>query len=966
MKILSRFFSPRLLYFLFIYNYLFAQTTEIETPKFSSKRGFYKQSFDLTITSDIPNATILYTLDCSDPKNSSTAFIRTSPTLVRIDPETTAGNKPKSPSVIVRACIKTTDNNFSRTITHTYLFIDKINVLSPHGQKPAAVWPAAATSANPQAIDYGMDPGIYNDFRYKDLIDNALLAIPTISIATNIDHFFSKTTGIYMNAMSSGLSWERPVSVELINPDESDGFQINAGIRIRGGWSSHGDNPKHAFRLFFRSEYGESKLRFRLFGKEGTDEFDKIDLRTSQNYAWSYPGHLAQYNTFITDVFSRDLQREMGQPYTRSRFYHLYLNGVYWGLYQTQERSEDSFAESYLGGTAEDYDVIKPDDNKQIEATAGNLNAYTQLWNSCKIGYTSYGEYFKIQGLNTDGTPNNTYKKLVDIDNLIDYMLITFFTGNYDAPVSKFGSDNMINNFFAVYNRNTNEGFKFFQHDAEHSLRTTAGEGPGIGLYENRVSLSRMNITSLSSFNPQWLHYRLTSNPEYRLKFADRVYKYFFNEGIMTPAKTTELFRKRVKEIELAIIGESARWGDTYSTPARTKDDDWLPAVNEILSSYFPFRTNIVISQLLNANLYTTINPPAFEVANQNVTGTSIVVNSGQKIKLSNPHNPNGTIIYTTNGVDPRAIGGAISPSGKDGGDEIEIVVQNPTIIKARILNGNNWSALHEIVINVMADLSNLKITEIHYHPLDNGSIGNAEYEFIEIKNTGKSTLDLSSASFAEGVDYIFPVGTLIAPNSFFLLASSKNEFKARYNFEPQGEYSGQLDNSGEKLVLLSASKDTVFAVKYDDEIPWPITPDGDGYSLVAKNSNPSENMNNAAQWRASYLLHGSPGKDDQNSTNVESSKTELPAEFMLNQNYPNPFNPSTIISFQLPKAGHVLLSIYDILGNEICTLVNEIKQPGNHIVEWEVKDRPLASGIYFYRLKTAEFISTKKMILLR
>ncbi|KAB2837936.1 MAG: hypothetical protein F9K45_12000, partial [Melioribacteraceae bacterium] len=336
-----------------------------------------------------------------------------------------------------------------------------------------------------------------------------------------------------MNALNSGSDWERPTSVELINPDGSTGFQANAGIRIRGGWSSHGDNPKHAFRLFFRSEYGDSKLRYPLFGDEGTDEFDKIDLRTAQNYAWSYPGHMGEYNTFISEVFSRDVQGKMGHPYTRSRFYHLYLNGVYWGLYQTQERAEENFAETYLGGNEEDYDVIKPDDNKQIEATSGSLAAYTELWNSCKSGYISYGEYYKVQGLNVDGTPNGSYKKLVDIDNLIDYMLIIFFTGNYDAPVSKFGGDNMINNFFAIYNRNSNEGFKFFQHDAEHSLRTTAGEGTGIGLYENRVNI-KMNITNIGSFNPQWLHYRLSSNPEYRMKFADHVYKHFFNEGILT------------------------------------------------------------------------------------------------------------------------------------------------------------------------------------------------------------------------------------------------------------------------------------------------------------------------------------------------------------------------------------------------------------------------------------------------
>lgn len=103
------------------------------------------------------------------------------------------------------------------------------------------------------------------------------------------------------------------------------------GFRIRGGWSRHDEFAKHAFRLFFRSEYGERKLRFPLFGDEGVNEFDKVDLRCSQNYSWSKGGEEAPYCTMNRDVFSRDCQRDMLQPYTRSRYYHLYLNGLLLG-----------------------------------------------------------------------------------------------------------------------------------------------------------------------------------------------------------------------------------------------------------------------------------------------------------------------------------------------------------------------------------------------------------------------------------------------------------------------------------------------------------------------------------------------------------------------------------------------------------------------------------------------------------
>lgn len=198
-------------------------------------------------------------------------------------------------------------------------------------------WPKR--SVNGQVMDYGMDPRITNHKEYSSLIIDSLLYIPSISLATDFHNLFDRQTGIYANPFGRGKQWERPVSMELIYPDQcadKENFQINAGLRIRGAYSRLQGNPKHSFRLYFKSIYGENNLRYPLFGTEGVDEFDKTDLRTSQNYSWAKDGDAR--NTMVREVFSRDIVREMGQPYTRSRYYHLYINGHYWGVYQTQER----------------------------------------------------------------------------------------------------------------------------------------------------------------------------------------------------------------------------------------------------------------------------------------------------------------------------------------------------------------------------------------------------------------------------------------------------------------------------------------------------------------------------------------------------------------------------------------------------------------------------------------------------
>jgi hypothetical protein len=96
----------------------------------------------------------------------------------------------------------------------------------------------------------------------------------------------------------------------------------------------------------------------------------------------------------------------------------------------------------------------------------------------------------------------------------------------------------------------------------------------------------------------------------------------------------------------------------------------------------------------------------------------------------------------------------------------------------------------------------------------------------------------------------------------------------------------------------------------------------------------------------------------------VEFSGLALPNEFKLEQNYPNPFNPTTTISYQLPKAGLVTLKVYDILGNEVAVLVNELKEQGRYTVQFDVYNLP--SGVYFCTLKTNDFSKTNKMILIK
>lgn len=263
--------------------------------------------------------------------------------------------------------------------------------------------------------------------------------------------------------------------------------------------------------------------------------------------------------------------------------------------------------------------------------------------------------------------------------------------------------------------------------------------------------------------------------------------------------------------------------------------------------------------------------------------------------------------------------------------------------------------------------MENLRVTEIHYHPLDESDDDNddGEYEFVELKNIGDETLDLSGINFSRGITYSFPNYAALGPNKFIVLASNKSAFYTRYGFQAFGEYQGRLDNNGETLALNSAAEDTIIKIRYTDQYPWPNSADGDGYSIVPRAKDPYQDQNEAVNWMASREIHGNPGRDNIPVSVQELQRKIMQAEFKLMQNYPNPFNAVTTIQFYVPKKTFLTLKVYNILGEEVDEPVSRYFEPGHHSYRWHAAN--FASGVYFYRLITSTgYVLSKKLLLLK
>jgi hypothetical protein len=338
-----------------------------------------------------------------------------------------------------------------------------------------------------------------------------------------------------------------------------------------------------------------------------------------------------------------------------------------------------------------------------------------------------------MQGLNPDGTRNEELPVLLDVDALINYCLIIFYTGGFDSGLSRFLGDNAPNNWFGVYNRVTaDRGFQYFIHDNEHSLGTG-----GTGTIIDRTGpLNNGNQNSYAHSNPQYLHQDLMFHPEYKQRFIDKVQEYFFNGGPMMSAASIARLQARVNESDPAIIAEAARWGDSQVNPPRNKSH-WQSQINYLKNTYFNTRGNIVLNQLRTDGLYTTFAAPLFSQHGGMVaSGYQLTISGGAE-----------TVYYTTDGVtDPRAIGGAVNSSPAVKSYSGPITITGNTTVKARIRTaGGQWSGLVEATFTVAGqpgDFDNNNMVDDNDYLVWRANFGSTVPAGTSADATGDGTVD--------------------------------------------------------------------------------------------------------------------------------------------------------------------------------------------------------------------------------
>lgn len=634
-------------------------------PVFSKKRGFYEQAFQLAMTCALPNARIFYTLDGSVP-SSLNGTLYSKP----LNIEHTS---------IVRAvstALPGDTNNIAESVanTGTYLFIEDILKQSNSPEGYPAKWGKYDGIADTAIADYEMDPEIVSVPANAEKIRQAFKDLPIVSIVTDKNNLFNKvndakTGGLYIyTGTTIGNGWERPASFEYFDYSKPVSLQADCGIEIHGSASRMPEkSPKHSLKVAFKSKYGPTKLMYPLFGETEAQVQNAFYLRSGFGFSWVHWDNGNRTKAIYSrDEWAKRTQTKMGDRSGNTQHAHLFINGMYWGLYNPTEKIDDDFCENYFGGDKTEWDIVR-------------MEEMNTVWkNLCSMATASTDTIFnRIQGLDPDGTPNPTYEPLLDVENFIDYMMLNFYGGNEDWDH---------HNWYAVRNRvNPGKGFQFFCWDSESLLLT----------------LTSNLLTKYNKNAPSDLFQSLRKVPSFVRLWGDRMQKHCFNNGALTPEVAAETFTQLVTPIENSLYAESARWGDyrrdvhPYAAVGQLyqKDVQYDAQKKYMLETYFPQRTNNFVTYMKNAGLYPSVSAPNLLLNGQPIKKDTFLL--GDKLTMSAAA---GKIYYTVDHTDPvkwTASGsGSTSASAKQYG--ATLLPDQTMCIKARVVSNGVWSALVE------------------------------------------------------------------------------------------------------------------------------------------------------------------------------------------------------------------------------------------------------------------------------
>ena len=707
-------------------------------------------------------------------------------------------------------------------------------------------------------------------------------ALPVIAISTDPANLFDEQTGIYTLGINADTAypyyganfwqdWEKPVHVELFEPNGLPGFSIDAGIQIYGGWSRA--NAQKSFAVYLRGQYGYNSLNYKLFNDQPFIDYKSFVLRNSGN-DWTETGFRdALVGILVSGI---DIDKQSYRPSV------IFINGEYWGILNIREKINEHFLEQHHN--------VNPDSLDILESNADVIQGDNQDY----IDLSSF-----IENNNLSEPANYDYiKTKIDIDNFIRYFITEIYCANTDWPGGNI-----------KYWRNGKNGkWKWILFDTDWGFGLSNPEG----FLQNTLEFVT-DPNSTNESNPPWSTLflrKLLENESFKNDFINCFAD--FSNSIFSPPAVIRKIDSIKSLIEPEILRHSARW-DLFSF------NEWLDNVQELrdfanlriayMQHHFIQKFGLCgltkINLSISDTLMGTIKINSLNIKAPAWNGTYFL---NVPIKI---------IAQSKRGF--HFVGWEGSSSSNN--DVLNITLQDTLNLNAVFEADSNF-IVPKIVIN-----------EINYNSASSFNTGDWIELYNNDKNPVDLTSWIFKDS-KEDHAFIFPNGTVLKADRFLVLCSDTSLFKPLFpevkNFI--GNIGFGLNGKGELIRLYDNYMTLIDSLTYCDEPPWPTQPDGNGSTLSLKNPDLDNSL--GENWTASES-HGTPGKANKIFTNVYDKLSLSPGKFQLDQNYPNPFNTLTSIHFSVGRQQFLTLKIYDVLGREIQTLVSEKKPAGIYEVKF-------------------------------
>ena len=663
-----------------------------EYPEFSYEAGFYPYDIEVSLSINSEIQQIFYSLDGSIPTEDSFLY---------------SGPIPIESTIVLRATVIHPGCSPGVVVTHSYLIDDQSTL------------PVVSLTTDPVNL-WDEDFGIY---------------VLGSGASTNFPYF----------GANFWEDWERPVHIELFEPDGELGFSLDAGVKIFGGWSRGLDQKSLA--IYARSTYGSSQINYQIFPDKQIESFKAIVLRNSGN-DWFGSGQ--DNASMLRDGMMTGLMNETGLDHQAYRPAVVYINGDYWGIHNIREKVNEEFLASNNPG-------VDPDDLDELELGGDIIEGDNQ-------DYLAMINFIE----NNDLSIPENYIQIADqvnIENFIDYYIIQIYLGNTDWPGNniKFWRPHIAGAKWKWILYDTDFGFGLFWWVAE----------------ESNVDHNTL-LFALDPYGPEWpnppwstfLFRSLMENEEFQHLFINH-FCYYLNTRF-NPEYVESHLSGTVENITPEMPTHINRWGGNLF--------QWNQNINSI-QQFGSQRNDVIFTHLGD---YFGLN----ETSNLNV---SIVPTDAGTISLSGliiPENP-WTGEYFNN--IPISVNAAANPrysfshwEGISGSEQIITVILDGDLNLTAVFVENDNIGNSVFINEILANNVSINMDE------------SGEYDdWIELYNADDEAINIGGLFLTDDAEnlekWMIPFDTEIQAQSFLLLwcdeDQEQGEFHTNFKLSGAGEY---------------------------------------------------------------------------------------------------------------------------------------------------------------------------------